>query len=585
LAFSGLLAGVIVLPALMFSIVAWEDRVTVLEQATQDIRNTTRVLAENAHDVFATHSLVARLVDERIHGMSWDEIAQSEAVHQYLVSVVHEFPKMQSLWLVDPSGELRASSAVSSAPPISLIDRDYFVALHERDAGLFIGQMVHGRVLTEDIFNAASRRSNDSGRFDGVIVVSALPSYFANFWKEVSAADNAVELLIRRDGALLARVPQAKVSPSPLDANSPLMRAIARGDSGLFRATSPVDGRDHIIAFEKIDGFPLYVGHGLIVSGILETWHRHLFAYGIYFAITMLVLTILAVLVEMARSREAAAVHHWRQTAQQLTAEAEQRASVQAQLRQSQKMEAFGQFAGGIAHDFNNLLHVITGSMDMLKKRVAPADKPLLSLALDSANRGRKMIDSMLAFARQQPLRSEVFELNVAVGDMESLLASALGSNIKLSIVALPSPCFVRADRNQAELAILNLALNARDAMPHGGALTLTVGSEQLAGKPGGLIGGFGTVSVKDTGTGMSPDVQARVFEPFFTTKGPSKGTGLGLSMVYGFAEQTDGAVNIDSALGVGTTIMLYLPLGDPEVSAAESEPVGQIRPEPDASG
>jgi signal transduction histidine kinase len=131
---------------------------------------------------------------------------------------------------------------------------------------------------------------------------------------------------------------------------------------------------------------------------------------------------------------------------------------------------------------------------------------------------------------------------------MENLLRPALEARVTLDIVASPTRCWVRADRNQTELAILNLALNARDAMPDGGTLSVVAGVAHLSGVPAGLLGDFGTVAVQDTGTGMTPEVQARVFEPFFTTKGPNKGTGLGLSRVYGFAEQTHGAVAIDSA-------------------------------------
>ncbi|MDR3534241.1 MAG: ATP-binding protein, partial [Rhodopila sp.] len=452
------------------------------------------------------------------------------------------------------------SSAVFPSPPVSVADRDYFIALRERDTGMFFGRPVHGRILADDIFNVAQRRSDASGRFDGVIVVSALPSYFTSFWRKISRQDGAMTVLSRHDGAILARVPPANVETPPFGATSPFMRAIDMSDSGTYRATSLIDGQERIVAFEKISDSSLYVGHGRTVSGILQTWHHHMVVYAGFFAIGTFGLVLLAVVAERRAAREAAAVHHWRKAAQQLTEEATHRAAIEAQLHQAQKMEAFGQFAGGMAHDFNNILHVITGSLDMLKDRAAPGDKPLLALALDAANRGSKTIASMLAFARQQPLQSEVFDLNATVCDMESLLRPALGSGVKLDIVPAKTPCWVRADRNQTELAILNLALNARDAMPAGGTLLVTVSCVTLTGAPAGLMGDFGAVAVKDTGVGMSPEVQARLSEPFFTTKGPGKGTGLGLSMVYGFAEQSHGAVTVDSAVGQGTTMVLYLP-------------------------
>jgi two-component system, NtrC family, sensor kinase len=559
----GLLIGVILPPMLLFAVVAWLDRVSVLDQATQQIGITTRVLGENAHNVFDTHRLVAKLVNERIHAMSWDEISRSEGLHQYLVAVVGDFPKMQSVSLVDRWGMVRCSSAIFPVPTIDLADQDYFVGLRERDVGLFVGQPVHGRVFTADVFNVAQRRSSDSGQFDGIIVVSALPSYFVNFWKAVSGTDGATEFLARRDGTLLAHNPPVGVDTPRLAANSPLMQAIAAGDAGVYQATSGIDGQDRIVAYERIEGLTLYVGHGLTTSVILGIWHRHLFNYIAFFGIATLGLTSLAVLAYQRAAGEVAALRHWRQTAEKLTEEAEQRAVVQAQLRQAQKMETFGQLTGGIAHDFNNLLQVISGSMDVLKGRAAFADQALVGLVLESVQRCRKMIESMLAFARQQPLKSEVFDLNETVPGMQSLLHPALGSHVALKIVASATPCLVRADRNRAELAILNLALNARDAMADGGTLTLTVSVRHLAGAPAGLRGEYGSVAVQDTGVGMSAEVQARAFEPFFTTKGLGKGTGLGLSMVYGFAEQSHGTVTIDSAPGRGTTIVLYLPSGD----------------------
>ncbi|MDR3530704.1 MAG: hypothetical protein P4L90_09150, partial [Rhodopila sp.] len=138
---------------MLFGVVAWQDRISVMREAEQDIRNTTTIYQENAHTAFETHKLVASLVNEHIRGMNWDQISESEPLHQYLASVVHDFPKMQSLWLADPSGLIRNSSAVFPSPPVSVADRDYFIALRERDTGMFFGRPVHGRILADDIFN------------------------------------------------------------------------------------------------------------------------------------------------------------------------------------------------------------------------------------------------------------------------------------------------------------------------------------------------------------------------------------------------------------------------------------------------
>jgi signal transduction histidine kinase len=566
-----LLIAVILPPILLFAIVAWLDRISVLDQATRNVIITSRMFAENAHDAFDEYRLVAGRVDERIHGMTWEEISQSEGLHQYLAGIVQDLPKIKSLSVVDPAGLLRASSGGFPIPEVWLTDRDYLSALRERDVGIFVGQNVHGRMPADDIINVAQRRSSPSGKFDGVIVVSASPSYFVRFWREVAPAEDAIAFLAHRDGVLLARIAPTGMTPPALAPDTPLMQAIGRADSGVFQAKARAGGRDHIIAYEKIDALPIYVGYGSTIEATLQIWHRHLSTYSAVFGLVTLGLTCLAVLAYQRTAGEVAALQHWRETAEKLTAEAEQRAVIEAQLRQSQKMEALGQLAGGMAHDFNNLLQVISGSTEVLQNRAAPADLTLLTLVRESAERGRKMVESMLAFARQKPLDTETFDLNDIVLGMEGLLHPALGSKVALNLVPAATACQVRSDRNQAELAILNLALNARDAMPGGGTLTVTVGFEHLDGTPAGLIGDYGIVAVRDTGIGMPPLVQARAFEPFFTTKGLGKGTGLGLSMVYGFAQQSHGAVTIDSKEGQGTTVTLYLPAGGQEAAPGGS--------------
>jgi hypothetical protein len=256
----------------------------------------------------------------RINGMSWQEIADSRALHEYLAGIVHDYPQIQSLWLADPTGAIRNSSAVFPVPRVSVADRDYFIAMREQDAGIFIGQLVHGRVLTDDIFNVAQRRPSASGGFDGVVVVSALPSYFTKFWDGVTRRAGVADVLVRRDGTLLARRPGANADTPLVPATSPLMLAIGRSDTGFYRGVSSVDGVERLYAYQEIDGFQVYVGHGISISGALQTWRNHLIVYGWFFAIGTFALVFLAVVAARKAAREAVALHRWRETAQQLRA-------------------------------------------------------------------------------------------------------------------------------------------------------------------------------------------------------------------------------------------------------------------------
>src|SRR5882762_10491955 len=237
-------------------------------------------------------------------------------------------------------------------------------------------------------------------------------------------------------------------------------------------------------------------------------------------------------------------------------------------LLQSQKMEAVGQLTGGIAHDFNNLLTGIVGSLDLMQTRLDQGRTDnfarYIDAAMTSANRAAALTHRLLAFARRQPLIPKSVDANQLVVSLEDLLRRTIGETIDLEIVAAAGLWCTLCDPNQLESALLNLAINARDAMPDGGKLTITTSNARLDGvtadSPALLPGDYICIGVTDTGAGMSAEVAARAFDPFFTTKPIGQGTGLGLSMIYGFARQSDGHVTIDSKLGRGTSVKLYLP-------------------------
>ncbi len=259
-----------------------------------------------------------------------------------------------------------------------------------------------------------------------------------------------------------------------------------------------------------------------------------------------------------------------------------QRKLLEEQLRQSQKMEAVGQLTGGIAHDFNNLLTGIVGSLDLLQTRMAQGRvdnlERYIKAATSSANRAAALTHRLLAFARRQPLDPRPVDVNKLVRSMEELLRRTTSESIELKIAASDNVPLTLCDPNQLESAILNLAINARDAMPEGGGLTIETGVSRLdstysAARQDVSPGQYVTVCVSDTGTGMTPDVLAQAFDPFFTTKPIGEGTGLGLSMVYGFAKQSEGHVRIDSEVGRGTAVTIYLPAYEGELAENVSSP------------
>ena len=230
-----------------------------------------------------------------------------------------------------------------------------------------------------------------------------------------------------------------------------------------------------------------------------------------------------------------------------------------------------------MAHDFNNLLTVITGNLEMLEERLTNADHlSLLTEAQEAADLGAKLAGRLLAFGRRQPLNPKPINLSELAAGMADLLSRSLGEMVRLETRLAPDLRTTMADQGQVENALLNLAINARDAMPEGGRLLIEtseveIDEEALAVHVEVKPGPYAMLAVSDTGTGMTPEVRQRAFEPFFTTKGPGGGSGLGLSMVYGFVKQSGGHVQIYSELGHGTTIRLYLPIRDPDGRVAAS--------------
>src|SRR6266851_4307997 len=268
--------------------------------------------------------------------------------------------------------------------------------------------------------------------------------------------------------------------------------------------------------------------------------------------------------------------------ARDITAEkaaAERLKATEEALLQSQKMEAVGQLTGGIAHDFNNLLTGIVGSLDLLQTRLNQGRTDnvarYIKAAMTSANRAAALTHRLLAFARRQPLIPNSVDANQLVVSLEDLLRRTIGETIDLEIAARDDLWCTLCDPNQLESALLNLAINARDAMPDGGKLTITTSNARIEGvtadSPALSPGDYVCISVTDTGTGMSAEVAARAFDPFFTTKPIGQGTGLGLSMIYGFARQSNGHATIDSKIGQGTSIKLYLPRHHGDITASRA--------------
>jgi signal transduction histidine kinase/ActR/RegA family two-component response regulator len=411
------------------------------------------------------------------------------------------------------------------------------------------------------------------GALEGAGVAWINLAYFEDFYRAVELTENGAILLHLRDGTVLARYPHAdKIIGTSFADLPPFKDVLSHAMAGTVLMESPVDGSIRVLAIRALKAFPLAVQVSVDESRVLVGWRRQAWIFTMLAVVaSTVIVSQLLLLAQRSRQVEVLAgeFHAAKETAEQaniaLREQMAERERAEAALRQAQRIEAVGQLTGGVAHDFNNLLTVLLGNIDLLEAtaRDDPRMAERLGAMRGAAERGARLTAQLLAFARQQPLLPRPVDLNAVVTGMEGLMQSALGRTIRISYRLEPVLWPALVDPTQIELVILNLAINARDAMPGGGELTIT--TENLRLPPPTRAdalpeGDYVTIQVADSGVGMAPEVLAKAFEPFFTTKEVGSGSGLGLSQVFGTARQSGGDVSIESQLGKGTTVTLHLP-------------------------
>jgi signal transduction histidine kinase len=575
-----LLCGAIAGPLAFFAVGAWQTHTQLYEQAEENVSHQVAVLDDHADKVFESFELVIEQVNQRTRDLSWDEIRTSQPLWDDLRQLVHEVQQLDAIFMIDPAGINAFTTRMFPPPAVDFSGRDYFIAQRDRDAGTYLGGPYIGAISSHPIFNMSRRRTGRQGSFDGVIGISA-SGYFERFYASISLPrDNAVVALTRDDGQLLARYPQESF-PTEVGGKALVQKAGAAME-GLFYTAPEADGVRRLVGFRRLRDYPAFVSYSLDEGMVRAAWYRSLIPWATLAGLAAISLLLTTWLALRRARQEAQALTGWKNTYDDLLQETERRKFAENALAQTRKLEALGQLTGGVAHDFNNLLHVLGSHLGILD-RVVTDERGRRSLAASwrTVERGEKLVQQLLAFARRQPLQFDVFDLNQRLGAIRDLAIRSL-SGISLTIDAAPDLWPVEADANQLELAILNLVFNARDAMPNGGAIRIKTANRTFAKGEGELIGDFIAVSVSDNGTGMRPEVLERVWEPFFTTKPAGKGTGLGLSMVHGFIHQSGGDATIVSEVGKGTTVTLYLRKGTPtqayEDPPAETSPVVNLR-------
>ncbi len=551
----------LVLPVSLFAAAAWHSRTHALDEAHKAIERATLVLQGHAQKVFESYELVMDRVEDRVASMPPGDLRNSLELHHLLKSIVAQRKQIGSIWVVDQDGVLQSASGHFPLPQVSIADRPYMMAFQAGRRELMVGEPLRGRVNGNDLFTVARPLVGADGRLTGAILVAAYPAYFQDLYRRSAPDMDHAASLVRADGAFLVR--DAHTSTQAARAGERFMQAARSSPAGVYTGVSSNDGIERIIAYQKLDRYPIYVRFALGTDAVLAGWREQLIRYGL---ITLVIMAGLALMTGLALARyrrEQAAMS-------QLAQETHLREEVEERLRRAQKMEALGQLTGGIAHDFNNLLAVVMGNLDLLRRAKDDERRSrLIGNALGAVEQARTLTSKLLVFARKQPLHAETINLNEVVGQAEDMIVQSLRGDIRLELELAEQLWPVRIDPSQLQVALINMAANARDAMPKGGTFRVT--TENTVLRDGEALEGV-ALSVSDTGVGMPREVLARVFEPFFTTKEVGKGTGLGLAQVYGLVEHSGGSVDIRSEVGRGTTITLYLP----KATADELEPAVQ---------
>ena len=547
----------LVVPALIFAAVAAYLYRQEFSAARDGLDGAARVAHEQALKLFETNEMLLERMLDLVGDMSDAHIlARGEEMHQRLKSMAADLPQVQGLFINGADGRMLANSRVYPPPrEIDYSDREW-VAFHRAgERGAYMSEQLTSRATGEPFFDMSRRRSRANGAFGGTVHVSLRPEYLTDFYRQLESSRGELRFLVlRSDGHLVARWPGAVNPGTRVPAHAALMRSIAAGGAqGEYAGRSLLDDVERIGYWRRLGNYPMYVAVGMDRADVVAAWYKRIALLAL-FAFPLAAGFAWMTLYALRRAREEL------DAARRLEDETRRRERIELSLMKSQKLEAMGRLAGGIAHDFNNLLMVISNNVHLIRYRSPElAENAQLAAISRAVGSGAKLTRQMLSFSRQQALLPQRMLLQERVPAILDLLRPLLGHSIELSGKVDGETAAIEVDPAELELALINLAVNAKDAMPEGGRLEIAVGNAP-AGEPGGASGDFVRVEVADTGFGMDPAVVERAFEPFFTTKPVGYGTGLGLSQVQGLCQSAGGLARIESRPGVGTRVKLYFP-------------------------
>lgn len=526
-----------------------------LSDANDVVDRVARVADEQATKVLdLNREMSARIVDF----LGDDDDARIRAmqltVHDQLSEIGGSFTQVASITLFGATGDMLASNRFYPVPDTSIANRDDFIEARSIRPEPYYSQPIVGKVAQTEVFTMSVGRSTHDGAFAGVVSIALRRSYFSEFYRDLANGGAPLAVaLYRRDGSLLVREPPVPVSHNHA-ANTAFTQAMHNNELfGRLRMTSSIDHVERLVSFRRVGEYPLYVVSGIPTDVIFDEWRQHYLLIAIITAAPCVAVWLLVLFSLRQLKMQQGAWERWQ-------AEVAMRLSAEASSRQLRRMGALGNLVANVAHDFNNLLMVVSANMELARtKNFNNLEKEVL--AVERATVGAEALARrLLSVARKQPLKQEPIDLVRWLPAASGLIETAIGEKVTLQVQVSPEMWCVRVDATELEFAIINIAVNARDAMSHGGRFIIRCQNVRVTADNALPDGDYVLLAFTDSGSGMNETTSRRAFEPLFTTKLSGSGTGLGLAQVLAAAEQAGGTARLDSVPGRGTTVRLYLP-------------------------
>ncbi len=551
----------LLIPLLLLALFAWQTWRAEMDELRSALTTTLTILSEEAQKVFENQEQALDWIDDRAKRLTWTEIETSRDFFRFAQNLADKSPYIDRVFLVDAAGIIRENSGqFPIGRAVSVADRDYFIAAKRAADGVQVGEPAQGRLSGKLAFRVVRRRSSADGSFDGIVAVSFAPDYFVKFFARIGGENGNVICLARSDGTVLVSSAsgRARGTSPPNDHLCTVLMRTKEGFDSTFVST--LDGTTRVGGKRQLHGYPILLGYAVDLSAVRREWLEDLALVGVAAIVSSLMLFGVSYAALRIARGERQAIGAWQE-------EVKHRERIEAQIRQTSKMELMGRMFSGVAHHFNNLLPALSGLLELTVSEVTPESRTAkrLERMLAAVAQGQRLVHDILLFSRRPASSRERVAIAALIEETVALMQASLPAKVTV-VTRLSFRGEIAGDRAGLQEIVMNLISNAVHAIgTNAGRIELMTERTSIdaaeATRLGVRPGEFVRVVCRDDGAGMTSAVMAHIFEPFFTTKEGTEGTGLGLAIVREIVEDLGGAIAVQSEPGAGTSFTLHLPM------------------------